>query len=45
MRKRARNRRRVIDVMWKKGKTINRAEGERNVDKKILVREMSTHKT
>ena len=34
-RRSARNPRRVIDVMWKKGETW--AEGGRNVDKKVLV--------
>ena len=34
-----------IDVMWKTGETINRAERERNVDKKVLVQQTSTHKT
>ena len=39
----ARNPRNVIDTLCKKGET--QAEGEKRVDKKVLVKEMSTQKS
>ena len=41
-RRSARNRTRVVDVMWKAVETW--AEGEKNINKKVLVQNMSTNK-